>query len=238
MATNNAINLKAQGLAYYDGAGLFSAPTITQYYVVIGSTGNNVTAVAPSATSGVALISQGSSSNPAFGTVVVAGGGTGLTSLTAYALMAGGTTSTGNMQQVSGLGSAGQVLTSAGAGALPTWSAVPTNPFPWTVITAATLAMANNNGYISNAASGGVTYTLPSTAAVGTELRVTGLAGGSGWFIDQNALQSIQIGSSASTVGTGGSLASTANNDTVELICAVANTTWVVTSSMGNITVV
>ena len=53
--------------------------------------------------------------------VAVADGGTGKTSLTAYALMAGGTTSTGDMQQVSGVGTAGQCLLSAGAGALPAW---------------------------------------------------------------------------------------------------------------------
>lgn len=51
----------------------------------------------------------------------VANGKTGNTSLTAYAVLAGGTTSTGAMQQVSGLGTSGQVLTSNGAGALPTW---------------------------------------------------------------------------------------------------------------------
>lgn len=53
--------------------------------------------------------------------VPVANGGTGNTSLTAYAVLAGGTTSTGALQQVSGLGTSGQVLTSNGAGALPTW---------------------------------------------------------------------------------------------------------------------
>lgn len=57
------------------------------------------------------------------GTVTVPQGGTGLTTLTAYALMAAGTTATGNMQQVSGVGTAGQVLTSNGAGALPSWQA-------------------------------------------------------------------------------------------------------------------
>lgn len=50
-------------------------------------------------------------------------GGTGLASLTAYALLAGGTTSTGALQQVSGLGTSGQVLTSNGVAALPTWQA-------------------------------------------------------------------------------------------------------------------
>lgn len=54
-------------------------------------------------------------------------GGTGNTSFTAYALLAGGTTSTGPLQQVSGTGSTGQVLTSNGAGALPTWEDAPTS---------------------------------------------------------------------------------------------------------------
>lgn len=53
--------------------------------------------------------------------VTVPQGGSGLTSLTAYSLVAGGTTSTGNLQQISGLGTSGQVLTSNGSGALPTW---------------------------------------------------------------------------------------------------------------------
>lgn len=54
-------------------------------------------------------------------TVPVARGGTGLVTTTAYGLIAAGTTSTGNFQQVSGTGSSGQVLTSNGASALPTW---------------------------------------------------------------------------------------------------------------------
>jgi hypothetical protein len=56
-------------------------------------------------------------------TITVTQGGTGLTTLTSYAIMAGGTTSTGNLQQVSGVGTTGQVLTSNGASALPTWQA-------------------------------------------------------------------------------------------------------------------
>ena len=55
--------------------------------------------------------------------LTVAQGGTGLTSLTAYAVLCGGTTATGAMQQVSGVGNANDVLTSNGAGALPTWQA-------------------------------------------------------------------------------------------------------------------
>ena len=51
----------------------------------------------------------------------VSSGGIGAASFTAYAIIAGGTTSTGPLQSVSGTGTTGQVLTSNGTGALPTW---------------------------------------------------------------------------------------------------------------------
>ena len=57
------------------------------------------------------------------GTLGVAKGGTARTSHTAYALLAGGTTSTGAQQSLAGLGTSGQVLTSNGAAALPTFQA-------------------------------------------------------------------------------------------------------------------
>jgi hypothetical protein len=56
------------------------------------------------------------------GTVAVANGGTGATSATAYAVQCGGTTSTGAHQSVASVGTSGQVLTSNGAAALPTFS--------------------------------------------------------------------------------------------------------------------
>lgn len=51
-------------------------------------------------------------------------GGTGVTSFTPYALITGGTTSTGALQQVSGLGAFGQLLFSGGANALPSWTSL------------------------------------------------------------------------------------------------------------------
>ena len=53
--------------------------------------------------------------------VTVAQGGTGAASQTAYAVLCGGTTSTGAYQSIAGVGTSGQVLTSNGAGALPTF---------------------------------------------------------------------------------------------------------------------
>lgn len=59
------------------------------------------------------------------GTAVdVAHGGTGDTSLTAYAPLCGGTTSTGAVQSVASVGTTGQVLTSNGPSALATFQAV------------------------------------------------------------------------------------------------------------------
>lgn len=51
----------------------------------------------------------------------VANGGTGDSSLTAYAVLCGGTTTTGAVQSIAGVGTSGQILTSNGAGALPTF---------------------------------------------------------------------------------------------------------------------
>lgn len=56
--------------------------------------------------------------------ITVPEGGTGDSSLTAYTPLCGGTTSTGNVQSISSLGSSGNVLLSNGAGALPTFQSV------------------------------------------------------------------------------------------------------------------
>lgn len=52
----------------------------TAHNVILGGASGGITNLAPSATSGVPVISQGSSSDPTFGTVAIAGGGTNATS--------------------------------------------------------------------------------------------------------------------------------------------------------------
>jgi hypothetical protein len=56
--------------------------------------------------------------------VSVANGGTNASSFTAYSVICAGTTPTGAFQNVSGVGLSGQVLTSSGPAALPTWTNV------------------------------------------------------------------------------------------------------------------
>jgi hypothetical protein len=119
----NSINESTTGMIGFTGSAFTATPVTAHDVLIGGSTSSTISQAAPSATSGVPLISQGASSDPAFGTAVVAGGGTGTTSFTAYAVICSGTTSTGVLQNVSGVGTAAQVLTSNGAGNLPTWQA-------------------------------------------------------------------------------------------------------------------
>lgn len=73
-------------------------------------------------TAGTALSKTGTTLNVT--TVPVANGGTNAASFTAYSVLCGGTTSTGTLQSVASVGSSGQVLTSNGAGVLPTFQNV------------------------------------------------------------------------------------------------------------------
>jgi len=106
----------------------FSALTLTtstDHGIMLGNAASPLISIPPISLSGIPVISQGLSADPTYGTAVVAGGGTGNTTFTAYSVICAGTTATGAFQNVSGLGTANQVLVSNGAGALPSWQSVP-----------------------------------------------------------------------------------------------------------------
>ena len=105
----------------------------------------------------------------------------------------------------------------------------------FSVITADQTA-AINTGYIANKGTL-LTLTLPTTAAVGSVIRVTGMNAGL-WKIAQNASGIIHFGKTDTTTGVGGYISSTLARDGVELVCVVANNEWNVLSSVGNITIV
>lgn len=106
----------------------------------------------------------------------------------------------------------------------------------WNEVTGTSQSAAVNNGYILNNSSL-VTLTLPSTAAQGSIIEVAGKGSG-GWKIAQNASQTIHFGNTNTTTGTGGSLASTNQYDSLTILCITANTDFIVLSSVGNITIV
>jgi hypothetical protein len=134
------------------------------------------------------------------------------------------------------LGSGG-VTVSGNAGTNTLTINVSGSGYVWNNVTLTAAAMTTDNGYVANNA-GLVTLTLPATAAFGTSLAVIGLGAG-GWIIAQNAGQTIHIGSTQSSVGAGGSVASTNRYDSLEMICTVANTTWsILGGGQGTFTVV
>lgn len=96
-----------------------------------------------------------------------------------------------------------------------------------------------NEGVVANKA-GLLTMTLPATAAIGNRIRITGINTALGWKIAQNANQQIHTGTSSTTVGGGGSLASSQIRDSLEMVCVVAgaSTEYNVLDDKGNITVV
>ena len=101
----------------------------------------------------------------------------------------------------------------------------------WSREAGAAVALLDDHGYI-NTNVGLTTFTLPVTAELGTTITIVGESA-AGWTIAQNAGQSIQYGNISSTVGVGGSVASSNRYDTIYIVCRVADVTWSVTSSIG-----
>lgn len=130
-----------------------------------------------------------------------------------------------NITITPGAGSITIAATGGGSGALP-----------YTVVTGGSQAAAVNHGYISNNAGGVVAFTLPATSAVGDIIRIVGANSANGWTLAYSTGQSVLYSSSTSTI-TSGTLASTNAGDCIDLVCFVANTTWIVQDSIGNITV-
>lgn len=107
----------------------------------------------------------------------------------------------------------------------------------WLDVTGATQAVTASKGFLSNNA-GTVTFTLPASSTIGDVFRIVGVQGA--WVLAQNANQQVKIANTATTVGAGGSLASTNAGDCICLVATntSASSVWRVDSMIGNITVV
>jgi hypothetical protein len=172
--------------------GTGSATMVNSYGVVTASsTPTGAMSAIAVGTSGNALISAGAGAFPAFGALSLAGaavtgilpvpqGGTGAGTFTAYSLLAGGTTATGPHQSLASLGTSGNVLTSNGAGALPTWQVAGAGGFIQPTVQKF-LTTGTTTGYLftvtsANATVGatytnnGNTYTVLGTISAGTQL--------------------------------------------------------------------
>jgi hypothetical protein len=108
---------------------VFAVPASTQATFTCISTASNAAASwyynAGASAGSTSIITLGTVTTGTWNAtaITVPYGGTGATSQTAYAVLCGGTTSTGAFQSIASVGASGTVLTSNGAGALPTFQA-------------------------------------------------------------------------------------------------------------------
>lgn len=117
-------------------------------------------------------------------------------------------------------------------------------PLVFVVTNSVSPAMTINSLYICNSGGmGTIVLPLPANGTMGlvegTILEIT-LNGASGWEVTQASGQQIRMGNLQTTLGTMGSLSSTAQGDTVKMVCTSATmttTTWSVVSSIGGINV-
>lgn len=107
---------------------------------------------------------------------------------------------------------------------------------PWVDQTTASVTMATNTGYTSDAGASLVTFTLPTTAAIGDWIEINGKGAG-GWTLVEGTNQQIHLGNLTTTLTTG-SISSSNQWDCVRLRCVTANTIFTVVSGVGNLTIV
>lgn len=107
------------------------------------------------------------------------------------------------------------------------------SPTPTVTITASQSAAINESYVIGSASVALVDLALPTTAAVGSYVKIFNMSPNL-WTVTQAAGQQIFFLGSSTTLGATGTLASTSEYDAIELVCVVANTTWLVTNSSGN----
>ena len=134
--------------------------------------------------------------------MTVTNGGQGNASLTAYAVLCGGTTSTNPVQSIAGVGTTGQVLTSNGAGALPTFQAP--GGFTFFVITAAAtpadsttyfLQMAAATTAVTASGSAATRFYIPKAGTITACYGATTYTAGSA----QNATVAIRLNNTSNT---------------------------------------
>ena len=134
--------------------------------------------------------------------------------------VAGNLTATGLDYPVAD-GTAGQFMVTDGAGTL-SFATPSSGGLAYATIAGTSQAAAINTAYLS-ANPAQTTITLPATAVFGDKVKVYGY-GAAGWILQANTGQTINLGTSSTTVA--GSLTSVAATDLVEVTCLVANTLW------------
>lgn len=148
--------------------------------------------------------------------VAVSSGGTGKSSMTAYALIAGGTTTTGALQQL-GLGLTGQILQSQGSSALAVFS---TATYPSVATTSGTVLRADGTNWVKSTATFADTYLINQLLYASAANTIAGLATANNGILVTSAGGVPSIGN---TVGAGLTMPSITFNSTSGIIGTTTN---------------
>jgi hypothetical protein len=204
-------------------------------FATSGGDVTSITATSPLTANGVSGSAQGGAVTLAIpNPLPVANGGTGDSSFIAYTLLAAGTTTTGALQNLASVGTTGQYLTSNGPGELPTFQTA-TPQLTVTPVAGASQAMTSNHMYIAND-SAQTTFTLPAASSVGDIIQILGSAlNTGGWIVSAVSPGKVIWGPAGSSSATGATSASAAAQ-AMNIVCVVANTTWVIVNNSGTIT--
>lgn len=254
------------GVLTGNGTSAFTATTVTQHGVLVGGASNAVASTSVGSTGQVLQANTGA--DPTYSTATYPSTTTisqilyssATNSVTGLATANRGvlTTGTTGVPVITALATDGQVIigSTAGAPAAATLSAgagisitngsnsisiaatgAAGGGLVWTDVSGASQTIVAGNGYLSDRA-GAVAFSLPASGTIGDVFAIVGVQGS--WTLAQAANQQIKYGSSATTVGATGSLASTNAGDSIQCVATntSASTVWRVMSSIGNITVV
>jgi hypothetical protein len=212
------------GVATIALAGPPDVTTLTQNGSLYGN-GTNPIGATSAGTTGQVLTAT-TSAAPAYAAI-----GTG-SGLTAHGVLVG---EGAGAFVATATGTAGQYLVSNGASADPTFQTA-TPQLVVTPVAGATQAMTSNHTYIANDTAQ-TTFTLPTTSAVGDIIGIVGSQlNTGGWTVTYTTGQSIRGPSSTSTTTTGNAATGAAAGQCMEIICTVANLTWVIQNNSGTIT--
>lgn len=244
----------AHGILIAEGASAFTPIVLTNGQMLIGHTGSDPAAATITSTGSTITVTTGAGTLniDIAAPVTVANGGTGLTSITAHGILVGEGTSainpivltngqlligsTGADPSAASLTAGSGITITPGAGTITIASSESAGGgYTWVDQTTTSVTIAAGTGYIADNA-GLVTFTLPLTATIGDSFAIVGKGAG-GWTLVENATQLIHFGTAVTTATTG-SLSSSNQWDCIEFVCVTTNTTFVVRTSVGNITYV
>jgi len=245
--TSGTILLKGSGSIATTGSNSPGTATIaltglTNHNVLVGAGTSTITKVAPSATSGVALVSQGAAADPIFGTVSVAGGGTGAVTLTGVLTGNGTSPITANAVTNHGvlLGGASNAVSSLGVaatgtvlagitGADPAFTGSPSVSGSLTAATTVTASLgaitATNGNLVLGTAGNKVVIATGANASVGVSGNMAGTPGVVVVATTASSASALIFYSRATTGGTPGEVSITAQDGTGFTLTSTGNET-------------